>query len=99
MYGKVVPEAVNSQQQAGEGEANFGTTDKRNPRDFALWKAAKPGEPSWPSPECAQDAAGTARGRPGKATFFASQSSTPHSQALLGGSDLTGIGKNLTLSR
>jgi len=23
---------------------------KRNPMDFALWKAAKPGEPSWPSP-------------------------------------------------
>ena len=27
---------------AGEG--------KRDARDFALWKAAKPGEPSWPSP-------------------------------------------------
>ena len=25
-------------------------TDKRDPLDFALWKAAKPGEPSWPSP-------------------------------------------------
>jgi cysteinyl-tRNA synthetase len=24
--------------------------DKRDPRDFALWKAAKPGEPSWPTP-------------------------------------------------
>ncbi len=23
---------------------------KRHPADFALWKAAKPGEPSWPSP-------------------------------------------------
>jgi len=23
---------------------------KKDPRDFALWKAAKPGEPSWPSP-------------------------------------------------
>ncbi|MDR1546960.1 MAG: cysteine--tRNA ligase [Deltaproteobacteria bacterium] len=23
---------------------------KKNPADFALWKAAKPGEPSWPSP-------------------------------------------------
>lgn len=23
---------------------------KRNPGDFALWKASKPGEPSWPSP-------------------------------------------------
>jgi cysteinyl-tRNA synthetase len=25
-------------------------TGKRDPRDFTLWKAAKPGEPSWPSP-------------------------------------------------
>ncbi|MBM6784341.1 cysteine--tRNA ligase [Enorma massiliensis] len=24
--------------------------EKRDPLDFALWKAAKPGEPSWPSP-------------------------------------------------
>jgi cysteinyl-tRNA synthetase len=23
---------------------------KKDPRDFALWKAAKPGEPSWPTP-------------------------------------------------
>jgi len=30
-----------------------GETDnvgKRSPQDFALWKAAKPGEPSWPTP-------------------------------------------------
>lgn len=26
------------------------TTSKRDPRDFALWKAAKPGDPSWPTP-------------------------------------------------
>jgi cysteinyl-tRNA synthetase len=26
------------------------STKKRNPGDFALWKAAKPGEPQWPSP-------------------------------------------------
>ena len=25
-------------------------TSKRNPEDFTLWKAAKPGEPSWPTP-------------------------------------------------
>ena len=25
-------------------------TLKRDPRDFALWKSAKPGEPSWPTP-------------------------------------------------
>ena len=37
----------------GETEA----TGKRDPSDFTLWKAAKPGEPSWPSP--------WGRGRPG----------------------------------
>ncbi|MFQ5405938.1 MAG: cysteine--tRNA ligase, partial [Candidatus Micrarchaeia archaeon] len=26
------------------------TEQKKNPGDFALWKKAKPGEPSWPSP-------------------------------------------------
>ena len=31
--------------------------NKRNPFDFVLWKTAKPGEPSWPSP--------WGRGRPG----------------------------------
>jgi len=33
------------------------TDNKRNPFDFALWKAAKPGEPSWDSP--------WGKGRPG----------------------------------
>jgi hypothetical protein len=33
-----------------QGEANFETSEKRCPMDFALWKAAKPGEPSWGSP-------------------------------------------------
>ena len=37
----------------GEGEGDA----KRDPRDFTLWKAAKPGEPSWPTP--------WGRGRPG----------------------------------
>jgi cysteinyl-tRNA synthetase len=32
-------------------------TGKRDPRDFTLWKATKPGEPSWPTP--------WGRGRPG----------------------------------
>ncbi|UED84798.1 cysteine--tRNA ligase [Streptomyces profundus] len=34
-----------------------GGTGKRDPRDFALWKAAKPGEPTWETP--------WGRGRPG----------------------------------
>ena len=33
-------------QSAGDAE----DTHKRDPRDFALWKASKPGEPSWPTP-------------------------------------------------
>ncbi len=36
---------------AGGGERTIvGEEDKRDPLDFALWKAAKPGEPYWTSP-------------------------------------------------
>jgi cysteinyl-tRNA synthetase len=38
-------ELDNLRQPEGEGE-----TGKRDPRDFALWKAARPGEPSWETP-------------------------------------------------
>jgi cysteinyl-tRNA synthetase len=41
-------------QAAGD---SVGDDRKRDPRDFALWKAAKPGEPSWATP--------WGRGRPG----------------------------------
>jgi cysteinyl-tRNA synthetase len=40
-----------------EGEDVVDADRKEDPLDFALWKAAKPGEPSWPSP--------WGRGRPG----------------------------------
>ena len=33
-------------QPAGDADER----NKRDPRDFALWKGAKPGEPSWPTP-------------------------------------------------
>ena len=33
---------------AAEDEA--ASSKKKDPRDFALWKAAKPGDPSWPTP-------------------------------------------------
>ena len=33
-------------QSSADGEESI----KRNPQDFALWKSAKPGEPSWPTP-------------------------------------------------
>ncbi|MFH9662954.1 cysteine--tRNA ligase [Streptomyces sp. NPDC017248] len=38
-------ELDNLLQPSGDGE-----TGKRDPRDFAMWKAAKPGEPTWPTP-------------------------------------------------
>ena len=34
-------------------------TYKKDPRDFALWKAAKPGDPSWPTPWVMADQVGT----------------------------------------
>ncbi|MGW0026013.1 cysteine--tRNA ligase [Rhodococcus sp. NPDC003383] len=42
-------EDVHQGESAGQG--------KRDPRDFTMWKAEKPGEPSWPTP--------WGRGRPG----------------------------------
>ncbi|MGW8556870.1 cysteine--tRNA ligase [Streptomyces tubercidicus] len=45
-------ELDNLRQPSGEGE-----TGKRDPRDFAMWKAAREGEPSWETP--------WGRGRPG----------------------------------
>lgn len=50
MYGKLKPWAVGSALLACEGEADFETSEKRTPTDFALWKASKPGEPFWDSP-------------------------------------------------
>ena len=49
-YGKLKPWAVGSAMLAAESEANFETSEKRSPTDFALWKASKPGEPFWDSP-------------------------------------------------
>lgn len=39
----------NELQADGEGALSQKTTEKHSPADFALWKASKPGEPSWPS--------------------------------------------------
>ncbi|KAK9820845.1 hypothetical protein WJX81_007120 [Elliptochloris bilobata] len=49
-YGKLCPYAVGSKALAAEGEADFETKEKRSDNDFALWKAAKLGEPAWESP-------------------------------------------------
>ena len=54
--------------RSGERELRGGNFEdaKRDPLDFALWKAAKPGEPSWPSP--------WGEGRPGWHTECAAMS-------------------------
>uniref|UniRef100_A0A8C2ZA49 Cysteine--tRNA ligase, cytoplasmic n=1 Tax=Cyclopterus lumpus TaxID=8103 RepID=A0A8C2ZA49_CYCLU len=61
-YGKLVPEAVGDQKALQEGEGDLSISadrlsEKKSPNDFALWKASKPGEPSWDSP--------WGKGRPG----------------------------------
>ena len=52
-YGSLSGQRLDDMQPAADSAA----TDKRDPRDFALWKSVKPGEPSWPTP--------WGRGRPG----------------------------------
>ena len=45
-YGKLSRRTV----EAMQGEGGSTAERKHSAADFALWKAAKPGEPSWPSP-------------------------------------------------
>ncbi|XP_037347156.2 cysteine--tRNA ligase, cytoplasmic isoform X1 [Pungitius pungitius] len=61
-YAKLVPEAVGDQKALQEGEGDLSISadrlgEKKSSKDFALWKASKPGEPSWDSP--------WGKGRPG----------------------------------
>lgn len=53
-YGKLSKRKLDSMLQGTRAETEEG---KKHPADFALWKAAKPGEPYWESP--------WGRGRPG----------------------------------
>jgi cysteinyl-tRNA synthetase len=53
-YGKLSKRTLDEMQAGARVEVD---EKKRNPLDFALWKAAKPGEPSWESP--------WGKGRPG----------------------------------
>jgi cysteinyl-tRNA synthetase len=46
-YGKLSKRTLDEMQAGARVEVD---ERKRNPLDFALWKAAKPGEPSWESP-------------------------------------------------
>ena len=52
-YGKLSHRKVEEQESTGRVDSS----GKRNPADFALWKAAEPGEPAWDSP--------WGKGRPG----------------------------------
>ncbi|KAF3491674.1 cysteinyl-tRNA synthetase [Arthroderma uncinatum] len=51
-YAKLEPWNRNNKnlQKDGEGSLTNVVTTKRSRNDFALWKASRPGEPSWPSP-------------------------------------------------
>jgi cysteinyl-tRNA synthetase len=56
-YGELTRQRVDDMEAASDADPN---SRKRDPRDFALWKGSKPGEPrtaSWPAP--------WGRGRPG----------------------------------
>lgn len=59
LYGKLHPNpaACQNQNTAALLSGEAASSDKRHPADFALWKAAKRGEPYWESP--------WGRGRPG----------------------------------
>ena len=46
-YGKLSRRSLESMMNA---EGALGSEEKESPVDFVLWKAAKPGEPSWASP-------------------------------------------------
>jgi cysteinyl-tRNA synthetase len=46
-YGSLSGQRLEHMRAAGDTED---AAAKRDPRDFALWKRAKPGEPTWPTP-------------------------------------------------
>eukprot|EP00668_Euglena_longa_P048442 GGOE01065510.1.p1 GENE.GGOE01065510.1~~GGOE01065510.1.p1 ORF type:complete len:608 (+),score=202.99 GGOE01065510.1:108-1931(+) len=52
LYGKLCPQMVGNEELLKEGEGTLGdfTSQKRSPKDFALWKKSKEKEPFWDSP-------------------------------------------------
>lgn len=53
MYARLEPWNRNDKELQQDGEGSLSTKKtgfKKSGADFALWKASKPGEPSWPSP-------------------------------------------------
>ena len=49
-YGEISGQSPDALKQSEKTVAHGHSGAKRDPLDFALWKAAKEGEPSWPSP-------------------------------------------------
>jgi cysteinyl-tRNA synthetase len=48
-YGKLSKRNLDDMESGASGRVNEADTRKQDPADFALWKAAKPGEPFWES--------------------------------------------------
>jgi cysteinyl-tRNA synthetase len=49
-YGLLAHQSLDDMLVGGGEREVVGAEQKRHPADFVLWKLAKPGEPSWPSP-------------------------------------------------
>jgi cysteinyl-tRNA synthetase len=49
-YGLLAQQSLDEMLVGGGEREVYGAELKKHPADFALWKLAKPGEPSWPSP-------------------------------------------------
>jgi cysteinyl-tRNA synthetase len=49
-YGLLAHQSLDDMLTGGGDRAVVGADQKHHPADFVLWKLAKPGEPSWPSP-------------------------------------------------
>ena len=49
-YGLLAHQSLDDMLAGGGEREVVGAEQKRHPADFVLWKLAKPGEPSWPSP-------------------------------------------------
>ena len=49
-YGRLSNQTLDALKVSEKAVAHGHTGSKRDPLDFALWKAAKEGEPAWPSP-------------------------------------------------
>jgi cysteinyl-tRNA synthetase len=78
-YGKLSHQRSEEMRETEKGQTGF----KKSPLDFALWKASKPGEPSWESP--------WGPGRPG----WHIECSAMVEKHLPGGADMHGGGTDL----